>query len=197
MICRTAGGVITDNAAAATINGVDVELQWSPTEALRLHLAIAYLDATYDEFCATDEALGEIEPQPGCTAENPLNLQGEDLKTAPELAATLLASYTFNMGSFGTLTPSLKSSWMDETDRRGLGDTLGVDTVRDHSNTDVRLTWRSASGTWRVEGFVEYIENHDDIFFEAFAPLGGRPRTFTLAGGTPPRVAGIVLEVEF
>lgn len=192
----TPGGVITGNAAAATINGVDVEFQWSPTEALRLHLAIAYLDATYDEFCATDEALGDIEPQPGCTEDNPLNLEGEELKTAPELAATLLASYTFDFGAFGTLTPSVKSSWMDETDRRGLGNTLGVDTVRDHSNTDVRLTWRSAGGTWKVEGFVEYIEDHDDIFFEAFTPVGGRPRTFTLAGGAPPRVVGIVLEAQ-
>ncbi len=188
-------GVITDNAAAATINGVDVEVQWSPTAAFRLQLAMAYLDATYDEFCATDEALGDIEPQAGCNEENPLNLEGETLKTAPEFAAALLASYTFDFGDFGTLTPSLQTSWMDETDRRGLGDTLGVDNVRDHSNTDIRVTWKSAGGTWKVEGFVENIENHDDIFFEAFAPLGGRPGTFTLAGGTQPRVAGIVLEV--
>lgn len=193
----TPGGVVTDNAASATINGVEADVQWSPTAALSLQAGISYLDTTYDQFCASDEAQPDAEVQLGCTDKNPLNLAGERLKTAPEFAAVLLASYTFDWGDLGTLTPSLKTNWMDKMDRRGLGDTLGVDTIPAHSNTDIRLTWESVNRTWKVEGFVERIEDHDDIFFEAFTPIAGRPRTFTLAGDTPPRIVGVLLEVAF
>ncbi len=107
----------------------------------------------------------------------------------------LLASYRFDLGEFGSLTPSIKTNWVDWMDRRGLGNEN--DRVEAHTNSDVRLTWESLGGQVKIEGFVENIEDHDDIFFVTFTPLASTPGTYTLSGELPPRVYGVSLELFF
>jgi iron complex outermembrane receptor protein len=43
---------VTDNAAGATIRGVELEITALPMEGLQLNLGIGYLDSEYDDFCA-------------------------------------------------------------------------------------------------------------------------------------------------
>lgn len=192
----TPGGVVTENAASATINGFEVEAQWSPTAAFHLQASAAWTDATYNDFCGTDPGRPQPEsPDPGCPEDGPFDFSGERLTAAPEYSAVLLARYAFSLGDFGSLTPSVKISWTDELDRRGLGNP--VDEIRSHSRSDLRLTWQSRGERWKVEAFVENIEDHDDIFFQAFTPIGGRSETFTLVSNIPPRLYGVYLEVSF
>ncbi len=191
----TPGGVITDNAGIATLTGFEVESQWSPNQAFYLQASMAWSQAEYDEYCGSDPALGN-DPQidPGCNSENPTDFSGVQLPAAPQLSAALLATYTFDLGEFGTLMPSLKTSWTDELDRRGLGNPH--DRIRSHSTSDFRLAWNSLNRRWQVEAFVENIENNDDIYFQAFAPavVGGQPDLFTLGAGIPPRIYGVTVE---
>ncbi len=206
----TAAGVITDNAAAATINGLEVDFKWSPTPELRIQGGFAWTDARYDEYCANDEGRADKTAEPGCegaeadplnpssesSAEGgPFNVSGERLTAAPEFSTVLLASYRFDLGEFGSLTPSIKTNWVDWMDRRGLGNEN--DRVEAHTNSDVRLTWESLGGQVKIEGFVENIEDHDDIFFVTFTPLASTPGTYTLSGELPPRVYGVSLELFF
>lgn len=193
----TAAGVITDNAAAATINGLEVDFKWSPTQELRIQGGFAWTDARYDEYCANDEGRADKTPQPGCegTEGGPFNVSGERLTAAPEFSTVLLASYRFDLGEFGSLTPSIKTNWVDWMDRRGLGNEN--DRVESHTNSDVRLTWESLHGRFKVEAFVENIEDHDDIFFVTFTPLASTPGTYTLSGELPPRIYGVSLEIFF
>ncbi len=193
----TPGGVLTDNAGSSTIDGFEVELHWSPTAAFYLQASAAWTDATYDKYCGTDTALGEVQTDPGCTDANPTSFAGARMTAAPEYSAALLASYTFNLSDFGTLTPSIRSSWSDELDRRGLGNPN--DTVRSHSTSDARLTWESPRQYWSVSAFVENIEDNNDIFFSAFTPIavGAKPDTFSLSNNIPPRIYGISLEARF
>jgi iron complex outermembrane receptor protein len=188
------GGVVTENAASATINGAELELQWAPDGAFYLQGTVAWTDATYDEYCGTDPALGESMTEPGCTEDAPLDFSGETMTAAPEFSAALLASYTWQLGEYGSLTPAVKVSWTDELDRRGLGNPNDV--IEAHSTSDIRLAWESPAQRWKAELFVENVEGNDDIFFSTFTPLGGRPNTYTLINNIPPRLAGISLELR-
>lgn len=124
-----------------------------------------------------------------------MNFDGDRLPAAPEYSAALLASYFWSLGDWGSLTPSLKVSWSDEIDRRGLGNPNDI--AESHSTSDLRLAWNSPGEHWRVEAFVENIEDNSDIFFLAFAPIGGRPNTFTLINNIPPRLYGVSVEARF
>lgn len=192
------GGFITENAAAATINGAEFGVQWSPTPAFNLDLTAAWTDARYDDYCGNDPARGDdVEVEPGCNDENPLNFSGERMTAAPEFSAALLSGYTFSLGDFGSLRPSIKISWTDEMDRRGLGNP--IDKVESRSSSDVRLAWDSPTRRWKVEAFVENIEDDNDIFFRSFAPAvtGGTPNTAALATNTPPRFYGVRIAATF
>lgn len=192
------GGFITENAAEATINGAEVELEWMPSAAAYIKLAAAWTDARYDNYCGNDAARGDdVETAPSCTDENPLDFSGERMTAAPEYSAALLVSYTFELEHLGSLTPSLRSSWSDVLDRRGVGNP--IDRVEAHSTTDLRLIWRSREQHWKIELFAENVEDNNDIFFQSFAPavIGGSPNTAALASNIPPRVFGISVEANY
>lgn len=194
----TAGGVITDNAASATIKGFEAESQWSPNPSFYLQASAAWTDASYDEYCGTDTARGDNTPiDVGCNSENPHNFSGERMTAAPELSAALLMSYTWFLDASGSITATLRSSWTDEIDRRGLGNPN--DTVESYSSSDFRLAWESPKQIWKVEGFVENIEDNNDIFFQAFTPIavGSKPDTFSHLFNLPPRIIGVQFEGRF
>lgn len=191
----TPGGVITENAASATIRGFEVESHWTPTANFRLQASAAWTAGRYNEYCGSDQARTNNGAEPGCPANNPMNFDGARLPAAPEYSAALLASYYWPLGDWGSLTPSVKISWTDEIDRRGLGNP--ADVVESHSTSDIRLAWDSPGEHWRIEAFVENIEDNSDIFFQAFAPVGGRANTFTLINNIPPRLYGVAVEARF
>ena len=80
---------ITRNAADATINGLEIEAQYSPTQGFLLNAAIGLLDASYDS------------PPPF-----PI---GPELANAPEFTANIGADYAFDLGDRGGIT--LRGDW--------------------------------------------------------------------------------------
>ncbi len=193
----TVGGVVTENAAQATIRGFELDFRWIPTANWSFQGGFAWTDATYDSYCGNDPARMESAPEPGCDEDNPFDFSGDTLPAAPEFSASLLASYRFDLGAWGSLTPSLQTSWTDELDRRGLGN--DEDRIESHSNSSVRVAWESVEGQVTVTAFVENIEDNSDLFFNAApVPLGAdRPNILTLGGNLPPRVAGLSMELMF
>ena len=193
----TVGGVITENAAQATIRGFEMDFRWIPTANLNIQGGFAWTDATYDSYCGSDPARPETAPEPGCDEDNPFDFSGETLPAAPEFSASLLASYRIPLGDWGTVTPAIQTSWTDEINRRGLGN--DNDILEAHSNSSMRISWESVEGGVKVTAFVENIENNTDLFFNAAPiPVGSdRPNLITLAGNLPPRVAGVSMELNF
>jgi outer membrane receptor protein involved in Fe transport len=154
----------TENAAAATIRGVELELLALPTAGLTLQASAGYLHAVFDEFCSDDAAQVLPVSDPGCPAASPLfpwtgqsNLAGKRLEDAPRWKTSLLASYQADLGDLGTLTPVLKTTWTDHYVLRPYD--LPADRVDAYTRTDVRLVWRSASERFSVEAFVENLED--------------------------------------
>ncbi len=193
----TPGGVLTENAAAATIQGAEFEVHWLPVEALFVQASGAWTDATYDSYCGNDSALGaDVPTDPGCTAENPKDFSGARMTAAPRFSFAVLASYTMGLQQLGSLTTTLKSSWSDKMDRRGLGHP--ADEIAAHSTTDLRLTWQGPAQNWSLEVFVENIEDNADTFFQSYTPIiQGRDNTFSLLNNIPPRTIGLTLETQF
>ena len=86
------------NAGDAEINGVEVEFDWAPTDALLFRGALGLLDAEYTNL---------LEGAP-VTAD-------DDLIRAPDVTWSFNASYKIDLGSAGFLTPSINWIYNSET----------------------------------------------------------------------------------
>jgi outer membrane receptor protein involved in Fe transport len=195
------GQVLTRNAAAATIWGLEAELRWRPTPATEIALTASHLDATFDTFCADDV----LQPTPvddaGCMRDATappldgtnglLNLAGNRLEDSPEWKASAFARQSIPLGAYGFLTAIAEISWSARYYRRPFNEF--PDGVSDYHRTDLRLVWSDASEAWRVEAFVQNLED-ESIYgrvisgpeFTAGNPVGissYAPRTYGLRVG--------------
>lgn len=186
-------GVKLENAGSARIQGLEAELQWAPTEAFYALFSLAWLDARFNEFCGRDEEIENQNAQSGCTESDPHNFKNAKMSDSPELTFGTLLRYTFELGDWGTLTPGLKFSWSDDYMRRPYDNE--IDRVDAHHKTDIRLAWQSPRAHYRVEAFVENLENHDELFTHHFSLPD--PGNYSLFAPQAPRTAGISVEAIF
>ncbi|MEM8941918.1 MAG: TonB-dependent receptor [Pseudomonadota bacterium] len=75
------------NAGKQSVDGVEFDINWAPTDNLRITFAATYLDPLYDEFVG---ALG---------VDGPTDLSGERPAGIHELSTTTTATYNFQFGS--------------------------------------------------------------------------------------------------
>lgn len=186
-------GVKLENAGEASIQGVEAELQWVPNDAFSALFSLAWLDARFEEFCGKDEEQVDQATQPGCTDSEPHNFKGAKMSDAPEVTLGALLRYVVNLGDWGTLTPALKFSWSDDYQRRPYDNP--IDKIDAHHKTDVRISWLSSGGHYRVEAFAENLENHDELFTHHFSMPD--PGNYSLFAPQAPRTAGILFEVIY
>jgi outer membrane receptor protein involved in Fe transport len=160
------GQVLTSNAAAATIWGVEAELRWQPTALTSLALNASWLDARFDAFCADDVLQNTPVDDPDCPRDpaNPpdgvnglLDLRGNRLEDSPKWKVAALLRHTFPLGARGFLTPVVEFSWSAHYYRRPFD--TAPDRVNDYHRTDLRLVWSSPARRWRAEAFVQNLED--------------------------------------
>lgn len=93
------------NAAKATINGLEAEVTWLPTDNLRIEFNGTLLDATFDDFASIDPA-------------NPLlgiqDLSGNNLRKSPKSSYSLGSYYDHSAGRWGTISAGGRYYWQDE-----------------------------------------------------------------------------------
>lgn len=58
---------VTGNAASSQIDGIELELSWLPSEAVRVDYSFGYIDAEYDKFCADLNGATPSETMPTST----------------------------------------------------------------------------------------------------------------------------------
>lgn len=115
------------NAGKATSQGVEVDGRWLFTERFSMGGAVAYLDATYDEFngatCTVPQTTDPLN-NPGCLRSDGSNIEapgedggqdlaGEILPYAPKWSATLNAQYIWPIGDSLELIPSMDINYSD------------------------------------------------------------------------------------
>tara|TARA_R110000772_G_scaffold48089_4_gene109862 strand:+ start:49735 stop:51921 length:2187 start_codon:yes stop_codon:yes gene_type:complete len=85
---------LTENAATASIQGLELEAKLLMTERFQVDVAVGVLDAEFDEFESQNPSFPGTPPQ---------NLAGNQLPQAPDLSVTVAAEYSWDVG-LGDLT---------------------------------------------------------------------------------------------
>jgi iron complex outermembrane receptor protein len=137
----------TDNAAEATIKGIELEGSFLVTDQLMIGANFTWLDAVFDDYIF-DEGPPVVD------------LSGETLNRAPEYTVSLNAQYDFNLGNKGQLIARTDFYWQDEVFYR----VQNVDRHKadDFYTWDARLVWTTEDGRFTVDGFIKNITDQDN-----------------------------------
>jgi iron complex outermembrane recepter protein len=99
--------IIITNAATATANGLEAEIDWSPLENLTLTGNLALLDSSFDSFPTAQDPQHPIIGPGGVTLPN--GASGNVLPNAPKFTSTLIADYRLPVDSIGAFW--LRGEW--------------------------------------------------------------------------------------
>jgi iron complex outermembrane receptor protein len=163
---------IVENAAEATIWGVEADLRVRPLGGLDLHAGVAYLDARFDEFVSVDPNVPTGDPDRG----------GERMPHAPRWSVVLDATWERDLG-WGVLEAHADWSWrssilynpfQDPNVRQGPYDVAGA-----------RLRLHDAEEHWSIalfgrnladETYATNVVRQDPLI--GALRIWGPPRTF-------------------
>ncbi len=190
----------TENGKKAEVFGIEVQLLWAPTEALRLNANVGWLSAEYaSRFLSEDNSLGPDNPTgfdpagpagdrhgtgPFGQPRAPENIDGNPLNRSPDWTVSVGAEYTIEAGDFGYVTPRLDFSWRDEVYHRQYKNPL--DRQKAYTKTDLAVRWeRSKDGGLWAEAYAHNLEDRQKV--KTNLESAGTHRQWWLA---PPRTFG-------
>ena len=87
------------------------------------------------------------------------SVRGETPGWAPDVAMNLFAEYDISLANGATLTPAIYVAYSGEYNTSNL---YSLDPSHDQDSftkTDLRLTWRSADGKYKVAAYIENLED--------------------------------------
>lgn len=168
----TVSVLTTDNAAQATIKGIEIESLFLPLPELQLGASISLMEAEYDEY--------QFSPT--------IDLGGDKLNRAPEQTIGLFAQYELALGEMGNLTLRADYRYQDEIFFR----VQNLDRHRQgaYDRINARALWTSASGAWTGEVFVDNAQDNDDLR-SLFVSDGLSTGNNTFVSYHPPRTYGL------
>jgi iron complex outermembrane receptor protein len=150
------------NAAEATVNGVEVELQALPVPELQLGLAVSYLDAEYDEFITAFGSTPCTPVPPATTCVRPLrpfDASGNRMVNAPEWKANATAQYTFALGDRGSLVLAGQLSYQDDIFFTQINEPeVGQKAI---TLIDARASWFSPSGQLELAAYGKNLSDEE------------------------------------
>jgi iron complex outermembrane recepter protein len=137
---------VTDNAARATIYGLELESQAQLTSSDRLSGFFDYLHATYGKYQnAVDQQTGIIYP----------SLAGNYLTNAPEYSAKLSYSHQFALPNGAAITPSASEYFQSLSYLREFN--LPIDRVGGYGKTNMSLEYSDSTERWKVTAYVDNL----------------------------------------
>jgi len=176
---------IFTNAGAATIAGIEVEMQSRLTDAFSIDGSLAYQNAEYDEFDSQDPSNAALGVQ---------DLAGNQLTRSPELKFHLGAQYEWQLDDgLGSLTARADFSWVDEQYFRAFN--LETDKADSYHRTNVRLQWDSSDTHWQAELYVLNLE--DDYILSNLVVAGPNEGFGRVASYLDPRTYGVEISYRF
>ena len=144
------------NAGEIEALGLEVEFDWAATEQLQLGTRFNFTHARYGDFTLPNvyqeggnHSVGDLD--------NLFQLDGMQVQNSPDFTATLLGSYTIDLGSSGTLIPALTLYYT--TDYRVDDSPFNYGNQDSYTKTDLSLTWISVEGDWSVRAWVTNLED--------------------------------------
>ena len=147
---------LVQNAADATLNGLELELVAVPIDGLTLSATYGYLDASYDDWTVPDPFLS--------TPDNivPIDQSGFELRRAPEQTLYLDALYEMKVGAGSVLVFNANYLWRDDywvsartnntqPGRPGLNEAFGI--------LDASISWETEN--FRASIFGKNLTEED------------------------------------
>ena len=188
---------------SAESKGVDLEMDWIPSENWLVNLRASLMDSEFNSFITSlggtlDSAGDQLEFITSVgTPDHPvgvlvpvIQLNGEQIAYTPDFTMGLTVSYTMNLGGAGWLTPLLQFYYSDDYSASDQGYLHGQQDS--YTQTALRLTWTSAEGHFNISGFVLNLE--DEAVITRANIFGATLATQQYA---PPRTYGISFGYNF
>ncbi len=198
---------VVENAAAARIRGLDVELSVRPNRQFSFDVSFEVLDDEFTEFESLDPVLqarlverllaaGQIDPAQvlglgggsGALPIEPSDLSGNGLPRAPDLSATAALQYVFDLGSSGSLTARGEYQYTDDV----AFDAFEHFVQPSYGLLHAQLRWASAQGRMFLAAYGRNLGDEEYRLSQFFVNYTG-----SLAVWAPPREVGLQLGFEF
>jgi iron complex outermembrane receptor protein len=155
---------IVSNIGAATIWGLEVELNYRSPAGFRFDFSGGYLNAKIDDYIGPNPRFGALNPanpdinnpaniNPGTGF--PIDASGNRLPQSPEWSANFGISYNFDMDTGGEITPQARVSWQSETYFTPFNST--TERQDSFAKINLSLNWRSADSRLNAELFVNNV----------------------------------------
>ena len=196
---------VIENAASARIRGLDFELSVRPSPQFAFDLSLELLDDEFVEFTSLDPVLqaqfveqllaaGLIDPSQvllgggGALPIPPSDLSGNGLPRAPDLSATASLSYTFELGSSGSLTARGEYQYTDDV----AFDSFERFVQPSYSLLHAQLRWTSAQGRLFLAAYGRNLGDEEYRLSQFFVSYTG-----SLAVWAPPAEVGLQFGIDF
>lgn len=196
------------NAAEAQATGFEVEAEFKATDALTLGATLSLLNAEYQNFADVPLPGGFVNPiqagvintallppgLKGCRIVPPsvtafgCDLSGNKIPYSPSYSGTVSASYEFNLGNAGMLTPLAVVTYSDKYFNTVYN--VGLDEQKAYAKLDLALTW-DPNERVSVRAFIDNVTD-EEIKNRAVWGGGGALQ----ASYQPPRLAGIKVSLK-
>ena len=180
-------GALIENAADATIKGVELEWQAAPLPGLQFNGGISYLDAEFDDFITGDPF------SPGFPQVQ-IDVSDNTLNRAPDWTLSLGGQYTFAIpGDRGELRLRADAYYQTETFFRPFN--LEADRADDYENLDLRMFYFAPGDVLNVELYAKNVTDSVQESDILRAPPFNRPSQFLTF--RPPRQYGIRVGLRY
>jgi len=174
--------VTIENAARATIEGLELEGQLIPVRGLTLSAQAAFLDPKYGQY---------ISANPDNPAVGPINLSGNTMERAPKFSSTISAEYAAELGATGTLTGRVEYAYRSRVFFSPY-DLIGV-SQSGYGLWNARLTYAPQGDRWHVALFAKNIGNV--VYYQEVDRAAGLSGTVGYLG--TPRTFGIEIGARY
>lgn len=171
------GVLVTQNAADATVEGLELEFTAFPIENLTIQGSATWLDTAFDNFSVPS---GYTAPGDGLT-----DRSGNGLRNAPDFAYNLLVRYDWQLASGASLAAQVDWRYKDLVWQDP--DNLLFSAVPEYNAGDLRLTYTTAAGNTQVSAWVTNFTD-EDYFLHNYPTLGVGNAT-----PAPPRMVGLTV----
>lgn len=164
---------VTTNAAAATVDGVELEGVITPAPSSKFDFSVAWLNARYSEFFPTPA----------------VDWSGRKLDRSPSYTFTAGYTHTFELGNGGNIQAGVRTRVSDSYQLAALG-TLNQFRVPSYTKTDLLIAYNAPDNRWYLQAFAKNLE---DNIVVTTAATG----TFATAQLADPRTYGARFGVKF
>lgn len=201
---------VVRNAAEATVNGLELELSWTPGANNFLQLAASLMDARFNHFETPDTLFGDrFNPyanRPDAEQNSLVDLSGNQPVRAPRWKLSFLYEHDIELGPY-RLTPRLVGVFSDRyyldiynRDSLPAGVYPGAPdgaknlAVQDrYARFDASLRFEPSHHQWQLDA---YVKNFTDRQVKTSSGSFITPQGFD-AIYLPPRTAGVTMSVNF